>query len=371
VRIREKICLGIASLALVGAFIFAYQIRRLDVRDSQQQLEIQRILAGANNIARLEAASLQSATHRDQIFVALLAASLALFGLIVFGIVAANASVIERRPAPTADPETQGPVPQLHAQLLRLQKLESLNTLGGMTAHDLNNLLMGIVANTSLMMDEAPAESPILNLGENVLTATEQAGQLTKHIVAYSGAAKFAVEPVDLGNQVNEVSSLAKASLPKGVRLSLNLSPDLPIISADPRQIQQLLMNLVQNGAEAAGLKGAVTISASMQTIADSQPTENLAGDALPAGHYLVLEVKDTGPGMDAATKAEMFDPFSSSQFSDRGLGLAAVLGIVRRHRAGISMVSDQNGTTFKVFFPIKPESAGSRGIESRRSALA
>ena len=357
-RIREKICLGIASLVLIGASIFAYQIRRLDVRDSQRH--------GANNIARLEDSSLQSASRRDQIVVALLTASLALFGLVVLGIVTAKARVIERR----SDPGTQEPVPQLQAHLLRLQKLESLNTLGGMTAHDLNNLLMGIVANTSLMMDEAPAESPILNLGENVLTATEQAGQLTKHILAYSGAARFAVEPVDLGNQVNEISSLAKASLPKEVRLTLNLSPDLPLISADPRQVRQLLMNLIQNGAEAAGLKGAVTISASMQTVADGQPTENLAGGPLPAGHYLVLEVKDTGAGLDAATRAEMFDPFSSPQSSDRGVGLAAVLGIVRRHRAGISMVSDQNGTTFNVFFSIKPEPA-SGGIESRRRALA
>lgn len=244
------------------------------------------------------------------------------------------------------------------AQLLRLQKLESLSDLAGAIAHDLNNLLMGIVANTSLMMEEAPADSTVLGLGENVLAATEQAGNLTRQMLAYSICRETQVLPLSLKSQIDEISALLSASLPKAVQITLNLPDDLPLIAADAGQIQQLVLNLVQNGVEAVGLEGFITISVFTRTLADGEQAGNL-GRPLPPGPYIVLEVKDTGPAMDEATQAKMFDPFSGNKSCERGLGLAAVLGIARLHRGGISLLSDPNGTTFRVFFPIARVSAG------------
>jgi len=243
----------------------------------------------------------------------------------------------------------------VQAQLLRLQKLEGLSALAGGIAHDLNNLLMGIIANASLMMEEAPPGSPILALGENALSAAEQAGNLTRQMLAYSGRDQFTIQPLSLAKQVEEISSIIRASIPKGVRLNLNLPADLPLIAADAGQIQQVVMNLVQNGAEAIGLQGAITISAATRVLRDGEPAGNLAGVPLTPGPYVMLEVNDTGPGREEATP--------------RGPGLAAVLGIVRGHRGAISAMSDAGGTTFQIFFPIERTSAGVPAIQTGRGA--
>ena len=248
---------------------------------------------------------------------------------------------------------------RLQEQLLRSQKLESLSVLAGGIAHDFNNLLMGILANATLMRDETAPGSPLAGLIDNIFTATGQAAQLTRQMLAYSGKGAFAVVPMSIAESVGDIASLLRASLPVAVDLRLNLAPDLPAIEGDSGQIGQLIGNLALNGAEAIESQGVVTISTFLREVAAADATQNLAGPPLPPGAYVLLEVHDTGIGMDEATLAKMFDPFFSTKFTGRGLGLAAVLGIVRAHHGGISVWSaPQKGTTFQVFLPVEQESA-------------
>jgi signal transduction histidine kinase len=234
------------------------------------------------------------------------------------------------------------------------KRWRAFGVLAGGVAHDFNNILMAIIANVTLVLDDA--DSPIASLADNVLIATEQAAHVTNQMLAYSGKGKFTVEPLSLTRQIQEVASLFRLSIAKGVDLRLDLDPSLPTINADASQIQHLVTNLVLNAAEATGSDGVVTISASQQELT-APGQRNLAGDQAPSGTYVMPEVRDTGSGMDEATQARIFDPFFTTKFTGRGLGLAAVLGIVRGHNGGI-FVSSQlgKGTTFQVIFPVETE---------------
>jgi PAS domain S-box-containing protein len=252
---------------------------------------------------------------------------------------------------------------RMQAQLFHSQKLESLSLLAGGIAHDFNNLLMGIVANVSLMMDDLPPDSPLHSPGENALAAIEQAARLTRQMLAYSGRGHYSVQPIGLVAQVEKISSVMKSSIKKGVALRLNLDPNLPRIQADPGQIQQVVMNLVQNADEAIETEGSVTVSASVRDVGGQDNRGRLAGAFLTPGKYALLEVSDTGCGMDDATQARMFDPFFTTKVVGRGLGLAVVLGIVRGHRGGIGVSSEPGkGSSFQVFFPVYQEPPAASG---------
>ncbi len=242
-------------------------------------------------------------------------------------------------------------------QMVYSQKVESLGVLAGGIAHDFNNLLMGITANASLILDEVPSGSAPADLAQNVLVATEQAAHLTRQMLHYSGKGRFAVEPLSLTRQIENIVLLFRSAIPKGVELRLDLDKNLPPISADAGQIQQLVTNLVLNGAESIESVGVVTVSATLQELT-GLGHQNLAGNPVPPGTYVRLEVQDTGSGIDEATRARIFDPFFTTKFTGRGLGLAAVLGIVRGHKGGISVSSEPGkGTTFHVFFPVEARS--------------
>jgi signal transduction histidine kinase len=170
----------------------------------------------------------------------------------------------------------------------------------------------------------------------------------------YSGKGRFLVEPLSLTKQIEDIVLLFRSAIPKGVELRLDLDENLPPIDADAGQIQQLVTNLVLNAAEAIDSIGVVTISATLQELT-GPGHQNLAGNPVPPGTYAKLEVRDTGSGIDEATQARIFDPYFSTKFTGRGLGLAAVLGIVRGHKGGISVSSEPGkGTTFQVFFPVE-----------------
>jgi CheY-like chemotaxis protein len=189
---------------------------------------------------------------------------------------------------------------------------------------------------------------------ENLMQASERAAHLTRQMLAYSGKGRFVVERLDLALQVQQILALIDASIPKNVKVQLNFERNLPPIEGDAGQIQQLIMNLVINGAEAIGPGGGtVTVSTTLREIGPDYVRDNLAGDNIPPGSYLVLEVHDNGIGMDAATQARIFDPFFTTKFTGRGLGLAAVLGIVRGHHGALTVYSEPGkGTAFKVFLP-------------------
>jgi PAS domain S-box-containing protein len=244
---------------------------------------------------------------------------------------------------------------RLEEKMQQSQKLESLGVLAGGIAHDFNNLLVGILGNAGFLMEETPADSPHRPVIENLLQAGERAAHLTRQMLAYSGKGRFVIERLNLEVQVRQILALIAASIPKGVRVDLDFQPDLPPIEGDSGQLQQLIMNLVINGAEAIGSEtGVVTVSTRLREIDANYVRDNRAGDTIPPGLYVLLEVHDNGVGMDAATQARIFDPFFTTKFTGRGLGLAAVLGIVRGHKGALTVYSQPgSGTTFKVFLPV------------------
>ena len=242
---------------------------------------------------------------------------------------------------------------RVEEKLQQTQKLESLGILAGGIAHDFNNLLTGILGNASLLTDLV-ASAAARTLAENVIQAAERAAHLTRQMLAYSGRGRFLIQTLQCSQQVREITALIGASIPKNVQLRLALDDELPLIEADAGQFQQLVMNLVINGAEAVGTTaGTVTISTGLEEATEREIAQMTFGGDLKPGRCVSLEVRDTGCGMDAETLARIFDPFFTTKFTGRGLGLAAVLGIVRGHQGGVNVRSAPGrGTTFQVLFP-------------------
>jgi PAS domain S-box-containing protein len=240
---------------------------------------------------------------------------------------------------------------QLEEQLRQTQKLESLGVLAGGLAHDFNNLLTGIMGNASLARVEVDERHPARGHLSAVLAASERAALLIRQMLAYAGKGRVAISQMDLSGQVSEIVSLIRTSMAANVLLDLQLAPDLPPVEADRAQLQQVIMNLAINGAEAIGTEaGTLRIS----TYARETESER----------QVVLEVSDTGCGMDDSTRARIFDPFYTTKFTGRGLGLSAVIGIIRAHHGFISVESSLGqGTTFTV---VLPEAVGDRGGDVR-----
>jgi signal transduction histidine kinase/CHASE3 domain sensor protein len=242
---------------------------------------------------------------------------------------------------------------QSEERMRQTAKLESLGVLAGGIAHDFNNILVGIVGNASLLEEFFPPGSPGRDLVETLQTAGDRAARLTGQMLAYSGRGKFVVRAVDLSQEVEEIASLVRASIPKNVELRLYTARGLPSVDGDSSQLQQLIMNLIINGAEAVGEGGGyVEVTTSLERVAEQSVTDVL-GEAVAPGRYLVLSVRDSGHGMDEATRARIFDPFFTTKFTGRGLGLAAALGIVKGHAGVIEVQSAPGkGAAFRVYFP-------------------
>jgi PAS domain S-box-containing protein len=243
---------------------------------------------------------------------------------------------------------------KLEERLRQAAKLESVGLLAGGVAHDFNNLLTGILGNATLAMETIPPGNPSRIMVESVVRATERAADLTRQLLAYAGKGRFIVEPVDISRLVREISELMRTSIPRSVQLEADLTPDLPSVEADATQIQQLIMNLVINAAEAIGDRnGNVRVTTVMQQVDQSWlEASELTGEIGP-GEYIAIEVQDTGCGMDEEMRKHIFDPFFTTKFTGRGLGLAAAMGIVRGHKGAIKVYSTPGkGSTFKILLP-------------------
>ena len=234
------------------------------------------------------------------------------------------------------------------------QKVEGLGTMAGGIAHDFNNLLAVIQGNLGLAIEDLPQESPVAATLQRAELATRRAAELTAKLLAYTGRGVIATQPVDLNDLVHELGSLLHSSVPRGIELRLSLAAGLPLLSADATQLRQVLMNLVINAAEALGQgPGTITVSTAERRVERAELAQAQVGAELLAGRYLLLQVRDSGPGMDAATLERIFDPFFSTKFTGRGLGLAAALGIVRGHNGALAVVSAPgSGATFTLFLP-------------------
>ncbi len=247
-------------------------------------------------------------------------------------------------------------------RLRQTQKLESLGILAGGIAHDFNNLLTGIIGNISLALDREPAMSPRRRYLDDALVASERAADLTRQLLAYSGKGRFAVQSIDVSDVVRQINSLIQTSISKNVRVLLSLANTLPPVQADATQFQQIVMNLIINAAEAIGpgADGLVVVETGHAQVDEPYLLETLGADSASPGEYVYVEVRDTGCGIDEGTLSKIFDPFFTTKFMGRGLGLAAVLGIVRGHRGALKVESTPGrGSAFRVLFPAAHGVAG------------
>jgi PAS domain S-box-containing protein len=247
--------------------------------------------------------------------------------------------------------------------MFHAQKLESLGVLAGGLAHDFNNLLMAIIGNAELALFDLPPASPARPSLAEIETAARRAADLTSQMLAYAGKGRFVLQRVDLNTAIKEMAHLIQAATPKGVTLDYRLAPTLSQIEADPAQIGQVLMNLLVNAAEAIGEEaGTITVTTGTIEADRAYLDETYLAPDLPTGTYAWIEVSDTGCGMSPVTQRKIFEPFFTTKFTGRGLGLAAVLGIVRGHRGALQVQSAPGrGTTFRVLFPALPAEAAAR----------
>ncbi len=247
---------------------------------------------------------------------------------------------------------------EMQVQLQHVQKLESLGVLAGGIAHDFNNILMAIVGNTELALYELPSGSPARDNLHSIETSSHRAADLCRQLLAYSGKGRFVSELIDLSELVREILNMLHVSISKLTTLRLHLDDSLPLIEGDPTQIRQVLMNLVINASEAlSDQNGVVSITTgTLEIDADALAKMTLSTDNIP-GKRCFIEVADTGCGMDEATKGRIFEPFFTTKFTGRGLGMAAVMGIVRGHHGDLDLTTAPGqGTTFKVLMPIAGE---------------
>jgi PAS domain S-box-containing protein len=248
----------------------------------------------------------------------------------------------------------------LERKIQETQKLESLGVLAGGIAHDFNNILMVVLGNADLALDRLPPMSPARENLQEIETASRRAADLCSQMLAYSGKGKFVIEPIDLSALVGEMHHLLDASTSKKAVLQLELAEDVPAVRGDATQIRQVVMNLVINASEAIGERsGMITVSTGVRDCdAEFLKTTLLKENVLP-GRFVFLAVSDTGCGMTAETRRRVFEPFFTTKFTGRGLGMSAVLGIVRGHGGTLQLVSGQgDGAEFTLLFPALDASA-------------
>ncbi len=240
-------------------------------------------------------------------------------------------------------------------QLRQAQKLESLGVLAGGVAHDFNNLLTDIMGNAGLVLEELTAGSPVRDRIVEIIQASQRAAVLVRQMLAYAGKGQFVIEKLDLSAQVTEIIPLLHGSFPRNVEFRSQLEIDLPVVHADRSQIQQLIFNLGQNAAESIELdRGVVTFATSSRQNGERWE--------------VLLQVTDSGCGISEADRERIFDPFFTTKFTGRGLGLAAVMGIIRAHHGSIAVDSiPGRGTKFTVVLP----AVGAGGDKSDSAAAA
>ena len=261
-------------------------------------------------------------------------------------------------------------VAELEAEQSRLEqsfeaeKLESLGVLAGGIAHDFNNLLMAILGNAELARLGLPEGSPAHDCLGEIEKASNRAADICRQMLFYSGRGHFAMQSASLSSLVEETAQVLSGSLPETVRLELRLGRDLPRVRADPGQVQQVIANLVQNAAESMRSDSVrICVRTGAARCDATSLGEGVGGGSLPEGVYAFVEVEDDGRGFDEKTRARLFDPFFSTKFTGRGLGLAAALGIVRAHRGTIRVESEVGrGSRIRVLIPALDEAGASAG---------
>jgi PAS domain S-box-containing protein len=255
----------------------------------------------------------------------------------------------------------------LEQQLLQAQKLESLGVLAGGIAHDFNNILAVIIGNCYL------AKMNFGNAGKHIPDiekAAERAAELCRQMLAYAGKTDFVLKNFNLGITVDDMVIMLRSTINQNVKISLSIPDVVPVISGDESQIRQIIMNLIINASEAIGdVQGNVIVSVAMESITIESAKKDCQGSGIAPGCYVCLEVSDDGCGMDTETKNRIFEPFFTTKFTGRGLGMSAVLGIIKAHHGALDMESEKGlGTTFKVYLPIQKNNRSDEQLPQQSS---
>ena len=242
---------------------------------------------------------------------------------------------------------------KIEAQIQHAQKLESLGVLAGGIAHDFNNLLLAILGNAAIAMKEMQEKGLTCSRLTAIQTSAERAAELIRQLLAYSGKGKFIIKPLDLSYIVEEMAHLLEIAIEKKAQFKFDFQKKLPLINGDATQIRQVIMNLITNAADAMGEKYGLIQLKTGTTVFNPDDTDDVYIGGEPHGKYVYLQVIDNGCGMNKQTVSKIFDPFFTTKFTGRGLGLAAVLGIVRGHNGLLKVESEPGvGTAFTVMFP-------------------
>lgn len=255
----------------------------------------------------------------------------------------------------------------MESRIQQAQKMEQLGVLAGGVAHDFNNLLAAMLGHAGLARQELPPDSPALPMLDEIVNAAQRAAEMTQQLLAYAGRGHVHVESLDLAHVVDELSHLLRPVMSNKANLHLALSA--APIAADASQIRQVVMNLLTNASEALeGNPGDITIRTGVRRSTRAELVSPYLTEELPEGDYSFVSVQDSGVGMEADTLRRVFDPFFTTKFTGRGLGMAAVLGIVRTHRGSIQVTSELGaGSTFLMLLPTT-RAGPARGRSARRT---
>ena len=261
---------------------------------------------------------------------------------------------------------------RLQSQLRQSQKLESIGILAGGIAHDFNNLLMGVLGNVGLALMEVDEFSTTSRRLQEIQTAARRLSELTNQLLVYSGRGRINKEMINISNLVREMAELLKPAISKKAEIVFEMGEEPPKFDGDPTQVRQVVMNLITNASDALQNEpGQITISTGRMYAGRAYLEQCYIDDNLPDGDYVFVEIADSGIGMTHETMLRIFDPFFTTKFKGRGLGLAAVLGIVRKHGGALRVNSKQgSGTSFTVLFPVAPGQESKREAEMERPSI-
>lgn len=280
--------------------------------------------------------------------------TLAFFSKAILGADGAPAGAINVGIDVTQQKKSDSERRQLEAQIQQTQKRDSLAVMAGGIAHDFNNLLMGILGNASIVLDELPEDTPIRKNVAQIEKTARRAAELTKQLLAYSGKGRFVIETLNLNVVLQDMQPLLASVVSKKAEMLFEFAANLPFIEGDAAQLRQLVMNLAMNASEALEDRpGTITLRTGAMYCSTGYLGSTYLDEEHAEGDYAYFEIADTGCGMNEDTMAMLFDPFFSTKFTGRGLGLAAALGIIHGHRGAVKVESQEGkGTTVRVLFP-------------------
>ncbi|MDY6786745.1 MAG: response regulator [candidate division WOR-3 bacterium] len=246
-------------------------------------------------------------------------------------------------------------------RLFELQKLESISVLAGGIAHDFNNILMAIIGNAELGMAELPQSSPVRDTFNSIIEASSDAAKINRQILAYSGQGKTRVKSIVVNELIEGIDYLLSVLLPDNIVLKYKLKEDIDNIKGDPNQIKQIIVNLVSNAIDAIEDKrGVITIKTGSMYCDRAYLENTFVSENVPEGRDIYIEVSDTGTGVDKELKTRIFEPYFTTKEHGRGLGMSAILGIVRSNGGALKIYSEKGeGTTVKVLLPVESPQDG------------